>query len=51
MNGNVVISEVGATTCVVISEAEDYVTYEELICTTECITLYPMCRTNIVRYN
>jgi hypothetical protein len=51
MNGNVVISKVGATTYVVVSKAEDHNTYGELIGTTECITLYPRCRTNLGRYN
>jgi len=51
MNGNVVISEIGATACVVLSKAEDHVTYEESIGTTECITIYPRCRTNLGRYN
>ena len=51
MNGNVVISEVCATTYVVLNEAEDHNTYGELIGTTERITLYPRCRTNLGRYN
>jgi len=51
MNGNVVSSEVRATTYVVLSKAEDHNTYGELIGTTERITLYPRFRTNLGRYN
>jgi hypothetical protein len=39
MIGNIVISEVDALTHVVLSEAEKYVSYGELVGTTECITL------------
>jgi hypothetical protein len=51
MNGNVAICEVGATTYVVLSKAEDHNTYGELTVTTERMTLYPRCRTNLCRYN
>jgi hypothetical protein len=36
---------------VVLSKVEKHVSYEELVGTTECITLYPRCRNNRGRYN
>jgi len=36
---------------VVLSEVEKHVPYGELVGTTECITLYPRCRTNRDHYN
>ena len=48
---NVVISEVDALMCIVLSKAEKHVPYEELAGTTECITLQPRYRTNRDRYN
>ena len=45
--GNVVEAIVGGLTYVVVSKAP----YEELVDTTECITLYTRCRTNPGRYN
>jgi hypothetical protein len=39
MTGNVVISEVDARMCVVLSEAEKHVLYRELVGTRERITL------------
>ena len=39
MTVNVVMSEVDVLMCVVLSEAEKYVSYEELVGPTECITL------------
>ena len=50
MNGNVVISEVDDRMYVVLSKVEKHVPYGELVGTTECITLYPRCRTNRGRY-
>jgi hypothetical protein len=47
MAGNVVEAIVGGLTYVVVSKAP----YEELVGTTECITLYTRCRTNPGRYN
>jgi len=51
MNGNVIMSEIGATACVVLSETKEHVTYVESIGTTECKTLYPRCHTNLGRCN
>jgi hypothetical protein len=39
MTANVVMSEVDALMCVVLSKAEKYVSYGELVGTTECTTL------------
>ena len=49
--GNVVISEVDVPTYVVLTKAEKHASSGELVGTTECITLYPRCRTNRGRYN
>jgi len=51
MIGNVVVSDVNALMHVVPSKAEKHVPCDELVGTTECITLYPRCRTNLGRYN
>lgn len=37
--GNVVISKVDTLTYVILSKAEKYVPYGELICTAECVTV------------
>jgi hypothetical protein len=39
MTGAVVISEVDAVTCVVISRVENHVHYRGLVGTTECVML------------
>jgi hypothetical protein len=39
------------STYVVLSEVEKHVRYGEFVVTTECLTLYPRCRTNWGRYN
>jgi len=39
MTVNFVMSEVVAVMCVVLSQADKYVSYGELVGTTECITL------------
>jgi hypothetical protein len=39
MTVNVVMSEVDAVMCVVLSQAEKYVSYGELVGANECITL------------
>ena len=44
MTGNIVISGVDALTCVLLSKAEKYVAYWELVDTTKYTTLYPRCR-------
>jgi len=46
MSASVVIAVVDAFMCVVLSKVEKHVLYGELSGTTECITLYPRCRTN-----
>jgi hypothetical protein len=51
MIGNIVISEIDALTYVVLSEAEKYMPYGELVGTPECLTLYLRCCTNLGRYN
>jgi len=51
MTGNIVIAGVDALTCVVLSKAEKYVAYGELVGTTKYTTLYPRCCTNRGRYN
>jgi hypothetical protein len=51
MTGNDVISEVDALMYVVLSKAEKHVPNGEFVGTTECLTLYPRCRTNRGRYN
>jgi hypothetical protein len=51
MSANTVIAVVDTFIYVVLSKAEKPVLYGELIVTTECITLYPRCRTNRGRYN
>jgi hypothetical protein len=51
MTGNVVISEVDAFACVVLSKAERHLFYGELVGTRERITSYLRCRTNRGRYN
>jgi hypothetical protein len=51
MINNVIISEVDAHMYVALSKAENHVHYGEQVGTTDCITLYPMCRTNRSRYN
>jgi hypothetical protein len=38
MTGNGVVYEVHAVMCDVLSKAEQYVTYREVLSTTECIT-------------
>ena len=51
MTGDVVVFEVHALMCVVLSKAEKHVSYGKVFCTTECITLQTRCRTNRYRYN
>ena len=51
MSANVLIAVVHAFMYAGLSKAEKCVLYGELIGTTECITLYPRCRTNRGRYN
>jgi hypothetical protein len=51
MTSNVVISCVDALIYVVLSKVEKHLPYTELVGITECITLYPRCRTNRGRYN
>jgi hypothetical protein len=51
MTVTVGVSQVEALTYVVLSEAKKHVPYEESVGTTECVTLYPRCRTNRGCYN
>ena len=51
MTGNIVISGVDALMCVVLSKAEKYVAYGELVGTTKYTMLYPRRCTNRGRYN
>jgi hypothetical protein len=51
MTANVVIAVTDACMYVLLSEAEKHVLYWEIIGTSECITLYPKCRTDRGRYN
>lgn len=51
MTGNVVISEVDACMCVVLSKVEKHMLYRELVDTRECITLWARCRTYWGRCN
>jgi hypothetical protein len=51
MSGNVVMSEVAALICVVLSKAENHVPYGELVGTAKCIMLETCCPTNQGCYN
>jgi len=51
MTGNVVITFVDLLISVLLIMAEKHVTYEKLLGTYECMTLYPRRRTNRDRYN
>jgi hypothetical protein len=51
MIGNVVISEVGALMCVVLSELEKHMPCGELVGTREFLTLYLTCRITRRRYS
>jgi hypothetical protein len=51
MADNVVISEADAVMYIVLRKAEKHVRYMELVCTTECLTLYTKCRRASCRYN
>jgi len=49
--GNVVNSELHTPMYVIITMAEKHMPYGKLVGTTECITLYPRCHTNLGCYN
>ena len=51
MTGNVVKTYVDLLMSVILSMAEEHVTYEKLFGTYECMTLYPRRRINRGRYN
>jgi len=46
MTGVIVFNKVYALVYVILSKAEILMSYGELCCTTECITLYMRCHTN-----
>ena len=51
MSATVGVFQVESLTYVVLSRAKKHVPYGESVGTTECITLYPRCRTNRGRYS